>query len=280
MPLLNPTELIKAAQKNGTAIVSFNVHNLETIQGVIEGAYIENSPVIIQTTPGTLKHTGIEYIYEIVKTASLMYDIPIALHVDHCRDFKLIMECIRHGYTSVMIDASHLPYKENIKAVKHVVECAHAVGVAVEGELGRIGGIEDTIAEKDRTLLFTVPEEAKDFIDKTGIDTLAVAIGTAHGMYKGKPNLDFDRLIKIKEKVDIPLVLHGASGLSDEQIKESLKYGVAKINIATDLKIAMAKAIRDTLICTSEYDPRNYMGAAKQAIREVVIQKIRLCRQN
>lgn len=278
MALVNPMGFIKKAQEKGVAIASFNVHNLETIQAVCEGAYEENCPVIIQTTPGTLKHAGVEYIGAMVKAAAEKYDIPIALHVDHCSSFGTIMQCIRYGYTSVMIDTAHLPYEENVEMVKKVVEVAHSVGVAVEGELGKIGGVEDDLAVDARDAAFTVPSEAKDFVSKTGIDMLAIAIGTAHGEYKGEPKLDFERLSEIREVVDLPLILHGASGVPDYQIKESLKRGISKINIATELKIPMAAAIKETFEKKpTENDPRNYMGNAKNAVKAVVREKIRLC---
>lgn len=278
MSLVNPMSFIKKAQEKGIAIASFNVHNLETIQAVAEGAAEERCPVIIQTTPGTLKHAGIEYISAITKAASEMYDIPIALHVDHCTSFETIIKCIRCGYTSVMIDTAHLPYNENVDMVKKVVEIAHSVNVSVEGELGRIGGVEDDLKLDEKEALFTVPEEAYDFVNKTGLDMLAVAIGTAHGEYKGRPELDFARLEKIRNLVDIPLVLHGASGVYDEEIKRSLKLGICKINIATELKNPMAAAIKETFSKnSSENDPRKYMGNAKQMVKEVVKQKIRLC---
>lgn len=278
MALVNPMGFIRQAQRHHVAIASFNIHNLETVQAVVEGAAEENCPVIVQTTPGTLKHAGIPYIGAIVKAASEKYDIPIALHLDHCSSFETILQCIRCGYTSVMIDTAHLPYDENVAMVKKVVEVAHAVGVAVEGELGKIGGTEDDLTVDQRSASFTVPEEAKDFVDKTGIDMLAIAIGTAHGVYKGIPNLDFERLTAIRNTVDLPLILHGASGVPDDQIKESLKRGISKINIATELKLPMAAAIQDTFAKKpTENDPRNYMGNAKKAVKEVVKQKIRLC---
>lgn len=278
MSLVNPMSFIRKAQEKGVAIASFNVHNLETIQAVAEGAAEENCPVIIQTTPGTLKFAGIPYIAAIVKTTSELYDIPIALHVDHCTSYDTIVECIKYGYTSVMIDTAHLPYEENIEIVKKVVNYAKDFGVAVEGELGKIGGVEDDLAIDAREATFTVPEEAKDFVDKTGIDMLAIAIGTAHGEYKGEPKLDFERLSAIRKVVDLPLILHGASGVPDVQIKESLKRGISKINIATELKNPMAAAIKETFANNpKENDPRNYMGNAKIAVKEVVREKIRLC---
>lgn len=278
MALINPMSFVKKAAENGVGIASFNVHNLETIQAVAEGAAEENCPVIIQTTPGTLQHAGIPYIAAITKSASELYDIPIALHVDHCKSFETIIQCIRYGYTSVMIDTAHLPYEENIAMVKKVVEIAHSVGVAVEGELGKIGGVEDNLIVNEREATFTVPSEAKNFVEQTGLDMLAIAIGTAHGEYKGEPKLDFERLSAIRKLVDVPLILHGASGVPDVQIKESLKRGIAKINIATELKIPMAMAIKDCFANKpGETDPRNYMGMAKVAVKEVVREKIRLC---
>jgi len=278
MPLVNPLNFIKDAEAKGHAIAAFNIHNLETIQAVAEAAAEESCPVIFQTTPGTLKHAGIPYVAAIAKAAAKLYDIPMALHVDHCSCYDTIMECIRHGYTSVMIDTAHLAYDENVEMVKKVVEVAHKYGVAVEGELGKIGGVEDDLIVDERDASFTVPAQAADFVQKTGIDMLAIAIGTAHGEYKGEPNLDFPRLSEIRKLVDIPLVLHGASGVPDYQIKEALSRGISKINIATELKIPMANAIKEIFARSPhENDPRKYMGAAKEAVETVVREKIRLC---
>lgn len=278
MPLVSSLELIKKAKEKNVAIAAFNIHNLETIQAVIEGASEERAPVIIQTTPGTLKHAGIEYIGVIVKKAADMYNIPVALHVDHCPSFNTIVQCIKNNYTSVMIDGANLEYEENVKLVKRVTNMAHAVGIQVEGEIGRIGGVEDDMFVNSDEAALTIPSEAKKFVEDTGIDTLAIAIGTAHGMYKGEPKLDFDRLSAIEAIVDIPLVLHGASGVPDDSIKEAIKRGIAKINIATELKNPMAEAIVDTFAKNKdENDPRNYMGAAREAVKEVVKRKIRLC---
>jgi len=277
MALVSSLELIQKARKNKKAIAAFNIHNLETIQAVVEGAYEMNSPVIIQTTPGTLKHAGIESVSAIVKALAKKYDIPIALHMDHCPSFDTIVSCIQNGYTSVMIDGANYEYEENVQLVKSVVKMAHAVGIQVEGEIGKIGGVEDDMFVNEADASFTVPEEAKKFVDDTGIDTLAVAIGTAHGMYKGEPNLDFERIKAIDELVEVPLVLHGASGVPDEQVRRSIELGMAKVNIATELKNPMAVAIREKLSNPSENDPRNYMGAAKEAVKEVVKKKIKLC---
>jgi len=183
MPLVNPIEMIKKAQKRGYAIPAFNVHNLETVQAVVNGAVKMNSPVMIATTPGTIRHAGIEYISEIIKIAGKNSNIPIALHVDHCGDYDMLKSCVEHGYTSLMIDASKLSYEENIALTKRVVKMGHEAGACVESELGKIGGVEDDVSIDERDAAFTVPEEAVDFVRRTGIDTLAVAIGTAHGLY-------------------------------------------------------------------------------------------------
>lgn len=278
MPLVSSLELIKKAKEQKKAIAAFNIHNLETIQAVVEGAAEMRSPVIIQTTPGTLKHAGIEYVGAIVKKAADMYDIPIALHMDHCPSFDTIVKCIQNNYTSVMIDGAHLDYEANVELVRKVTQMCHAVGVQVEGEIGKIGGVEDDMFVNDADASFTVPSEAKQFVEDTGIDTLAIAIGTAHGMYKGEPKLDFERLSAIEDLVDVPLVLHGASGVPDESVREAIRRGIAKINIATELKNPMADAIKASFAKNAEEnDPRNYMGAAKAAVKKVVIDKIRLC---
>lgn len=278
MALINPLGVIKKAEQKGAAIAAFNVHNLETIQAVAEGAFEERAPVMIQTTPGTLKHAGIPYVAACCKAASELYDIPIALHMDHCPSYETIVQCIRYGYTSVMIDGADLPYAENVTLVRKVVEMAHYAGVAVEGELGRIGGTEDDLTVDAWEASLTVPEEAAAFVCDTGIDTLAIAIGTAHGIYKGEPKLDFERMKAIRSRVSVPLVLHGASGVPDAAIKQAVAGGICKINIATELKIPMAEAIQDVFRRKpSENDPRNYMGAAKAAVKDVVRRKIRLC---
>jgi tagatose bisphosphate family class II aldolase len=278
MSLVNPMNFIKKAQQKKVAIAAFNVHNMETIQAVIEGAAEERSPVIIQTTPGTLKHAGIPDVAAMVKAEAELYNIPIALHVDHCTSFETIIRCIRYGYTSVMIDGAHLPYEENVALVRKIVEIAHFADIAVEAELGKIGGTEDDLTLDEREATFTVPKEAETFVKATGIDTLAIAIGTAHGMYKGEPKLDFERLSSIRELLDLPLVLHGASGVPNDSIKEAVRRGICKINIATELKLPMALAIQECFRKNpGESDPRKYMGAAKQAVKRVVKDKIRLC---
>lgn len=281
MSLVNPLHFIEKAREKGVAIPAFNIHNMETIQAVLEAAAEERTPVIIQTTPGTLKHAGIPYIVANVKTGSELYDIPVALHLDHCSSYETIMQCIRQGYTSVMVDGSELPYDDNVKLVCEVVKVAHSVGVNVEGEIGRIGGTEDdmTVDEKEATL--TIPEEARSFAESTGIDIMAIAIGTAHGEYVGEPKLDFERLADINKITTTPLVLHGASGVPDNSIRRAIGEGICKINIATELKIPMANSIKKCFADNpAENDPRKYMGLAKEAVKQVVREKIRLCGSN
>ena len=278
MALVNPREILYRAQKEGYAIPAFNVHNLETIQAVVQGAAKLNAPVMIATTPGTIKHAGVDYISAIVKTAAKKYDIPIALHADHCGDYDLLEQCVAHGYTSLMIDASKLDYEDNIYITRKVVALGHANNVCVEAELGKIGGVEDDVSVDEKQAALTMPNEAFDFVKKTGIDTLAVAIGTAHGIYKGEPKLDFERLKAIADKVDIALVLHGASGVPAEAVKKAISYGICKVNIATELKIPFADAIKKVFNENpEENDPRNYMGAGRNAARTMVECKIKMC---
>lgn len=281
MHLINPLKMLQFASENGFAIPSFNVHNLETIQAVCEGAMAENSPVMIQTTPGTVNYAGLQYVTAIIKRAAEINNIPMALHLDHCPSYEMVVQCVVNGYTSIMIDGAELPFEENVALVKKTVEMAHAAGVAAEGELGRLGGVEDDLEVSEADAAFTVPEEAVEFVEKTGIDFLAIAIGTAHGLYKGIPKLDFKRLSEIRKLVSIPLVLHGASGLADEQVTEAVQRGISKINIATELKIPFADTIRKRLNDNpKDTDPRNYLAAARDEVVKVVRHKIKICQSN
>jgi tagatose 1,6-diphosphate aldolase GatY/KbaY len=269
--------MLEDAKKNKYAVGAFNVHNLETLKAVAKAAYEMRSPLILQTTPGTIKHAGEDYIAAMAKVASEKYDIPIALHLDHGNSFDLVVKCIRAGYTSVMIDGSELSYEQNVELTKKVVEVAHAVGVTVEAELGSIVGVEDDMYVKEDKSAFTDPEMAADFVEKTGVDSLAIAIGTAHGMYKGEVKLDFERLKEIASLVDIPLVLHGASGVPDELVKKAIALGICKLNIATELKIPFANAIKEVFKNNpDESDPRKFLAPGEKAIEEVVKEKIKL----
>ncbi len=270
-------EILEEAKKGQYAVGAFNANNMEIVQAIMESAQEENSPVILQASQGALRYAGIEYITSMVMTAAEKVSVPVALHLDHGTSFEQAMLCIRHGFSAVMFDGSKLPLEENISLTAKVVEVAHAVGVSVEGELGRIGGTEDDISVDEKDALFTNPQEALHFVESTEVDALAVAIGTAHGPYKGEPRLDFDRLEEIKEKVDTPLVLHGASGVSDDSICRAVGLGICKINIDTDIRQAFTRGVSMVLEETpAEYCPRKLLTPAKEEMKKVIKAKMRL----
>ncbi len=278
MNIVSTKEMLLDARKNNYAIPAFNIHNLETMQAVLEGAYEMKSPIIIATTPGTVNYAGMDFLVNMAEAGAKNFNIPIALHLDHCTDVDFIKECISAGYKSVMIDASKLDYNKNIAITKDVVEFAHKYGATVEAELGKIGGVEDDIIVDEKDAYLTDPNMALDFIEKTNIDSLAIAIGTAHGLYKFEPKLDIDRLKEINEVVSIPLVLHGASGVPEESVKQAVRHGICKINVSTELKIAFVKEIRKYLEENpSANDPRSYLTPGKKAIKEIVMYKIKIC---
>lgn len=277
MALVPMSCLLEQARKGGYAVGAFNTNNLEIVQGIVEAAEEMESPVILQASQGAIKYAGLDYIVAIVKAASERVKVPIALHLDHGTSFEQAVQCIRAGFSAVMFDGSKHPFEENIAKTLEVVKVAKTVGVTVEGELGRIGGTEDDIKVTDREALMTVPEEAQEFVTRTGVDALAVAIGTAHGPYKGEPRLDFDRLQKIRDLVDIPLVLHGASGVPEEAIQRAISIGICKINIDTDLRQAFTAAVVKVLTDKpDEFDPRKLLGPAREALKQVVKEKITL----
>ena len=222
--LVTGREILEDAHRNNYGVGAFNVNNMEIVQAIIEAAEETNSPVILQASQGGIKYAGIEYIAALGKVAAEKAKVPVALHLDHGTDFNQIMLCIRHGFTSVMIDGSRFELEDNINITKKVVEVAHAVGVSVEAELGKIGGTEDHISVSEAEATFTDPDEAVRFVEETNVDSLAIAVGTAHGVYKGEPKLDFDRIKIIKERVNIPLVLHGSSGVPSEAIKGCIPW--------------------------------------------------------
>ncbi len=276
--MINSKELLLHAQKNGYAVPAFNCHNLETIQVIVETANELRSPVIIAGTPGTFDYAGRDYIQSIVETAAKKYNIPIVLHLDHHTKIEDIEASLKLGTKSVMIDASHHSYDENIAIVKKVVELAHKFDATVEAELGILGGQEDDLVVNEKDSKYTNPQQAVDFVKKTGIDSLAVAIGTAHGLYKEDTKLDFERLKEIRSLVTIPLVLHGASGVPEEAVKKAISLGITKVNIATELKIPFSHKLREYLVThPEENDPRKYMKDAKKAMAEVVKEKILMC---
>lgn len=300
MALITTKEMFKKALVNDYAVGAFNVNNMEIIQGIVDAASIENAPLILQVSAGARKYAKPAYLLKLVEAAIEDTGLDIALHLDHGEDFDICKKCIDDGFTSVMIDGSKHPFKENIALTKQVVEYAHAHGVVVEAELGKLAGVEDNIKVDAHSATFTDPDEAVEFVERTGVDSLAIAIGTSHGAYKfkGEPYLDYERLKKIHSLLpDTPLVLHGASsvlkefvdrcnkfggqipgaqGVPEEMIRESTKYGICKVNIDTDLRLAMTAEIRRILIENpSEFDPRKYLGPGRDAITKMVQHKIR-----
>jgi fructose-bisphosphate aldolase class II len=287
------------ARQRAYAVGAFNINNLETVLAVSEAAVEEKSPAIVAVTPSAIKYAGLPYVSKIAKTAAELCAVPMSLHLDHGEDFDTVSKCIGAGFTSVMIDGSHLKFEENIALTKRVVDLARPRGVAVEAELGRLAGVEEKTVEEKEAIL-TDPDSAKEFVERTGVDALAVAVGTSHGAYKFKtePKLDFERLRAISDRVYVPLVLHGASsvpawliekaskygaelggakGIPEEHIKKAISLGIAKINIDTDLRLAFTATVREVLANSpKEFDPRKIMGPAKEAMKEVVRGKMRL----
>jgi len=277
MPLVTVKELLAAAEKENYAVGAFNCNNMEIIQAIVGAAEEEQAPVIIQASQGAIKYAGLEYIVAMTKLAAEKSMVPIALHLDHGTDFDQVMKCIRYGFTSVMFDGSKLPTEENIAITNKVLEVARAVGVSVEAELGKIGGTEDNVTVTEREASLTAPEDAVEFVRRAPVDALAVAIGTAHGQYKGKPELDFERLEKIDSMVDTPLVLHGSSGVPEDDIRKAVERGIRKVNIDTNIREAFVTGVKEEISSNpNEIDPRKILGPAKERMKMVVREKIRL----
>jgi len=277
MPLVSLREVLKKAEEGSYAVGAFNCNNMEIVQAIVEAAEAEKAPVIIQASQGALKYAGLNYIVSLVRAAAESTRVPVVLHLDHGTDREQVLKALRAGFTSVMLDGSKFPLEENIAITRQVVEIARPMGVSVEGELGRIMGTEDHIQVSSYEATFTDPEEAQRFVRETGVDALAVAVGTAHGVYKGEPRLDFERLKKIRERPQIPLVLHGSSGVPDEALRQAISLGVRKVNIDTDIRIAFLKKVREELSSRpEELDPRKILGPAREAAREVIRHKMRV----
>ena len=276
MGLVGFKEMMENAQKGKYAIGAFNVENMEMVKAVLSAAEELKAPVILQTTPSTVSYGGATTYAAIVRAEADNYNISVCLHLDHGNSYELAMEAIEAGYSSVMIDGSPLEYEGNIEVSKRVVEVAHKKGIPVEAELGKVGGKEDDLEVEVDTN--TDPAKAQDFIERTGIDSLAVAIGTAHGFYEGTPVLDKERLSEINALTDIPLVLHGASGLTDEDVKDCISLGICKVNFATELRVAYTEAIRELLKEDAKvYDPKKLGKVGMAAVTEQVKQRIIVC---
>jgi fructose-bisphosphate aldolase class II len=269
------TELLAKAEAGGYAVGAFNANNMEIVQAIAMAAEKEQAPVIMQASQGAIKYAGLEYIIGLVKIAADSTRIPIALHLDHGTSFEQVVRCIRGGFSSVMFDGSQLPLEENIRITNKVLDLARPIGVSVEAELGKIGGTEDDISVEES--LYTDPREAEVFVKETGVDALAIAIGTAHGQYKGEPKLDFERLEKIRKLVNIPIVLHGSSGVPDAAITKAISMGIRKVNIDTNIREAFVARVRQEVDKNpNEIDPRKLLGPGRDAAVELIREKIRL----
>ena len=300
MPLVTSTEMFKKAYEGKYAVGAFNVNNMEIIQGIIEAAKIEQAPLILQVSAGARKYASHIYLMKLVEAAVEDSGLPICLHLDHGEDFEICKACVDGGFTSVMIDGSKHSFEDNIELTKRVVDYAHNKGVVVEAELGKLAGVEDAVKVDAKDATYTDPDQAVEFVERTGVDSLAIAIGTSHGAYKfkGKPELDFARLEKISNMLpNFPLVLHGASTVIPAFVEECNKYGGKldgaqgvpedmllkagtfgdyKINIDTDLRLAMTASVRKHLMeHPGDFDPRQYLKPARQAIQDMVAHKIR-----
>ena len=300
MPLVTTKDMFEKSMKEHFAIGAFNVNNMEIIQGIVDAAAEQNSPVILQASSSAIKYARVPYLKKMIEAALEEHDIPVVLHLDHGPDFETCKMCIDNGFTSVMIDGSKYDFEENVALTKKVVDYAHSHGVVVEAELGKLAGIEDDVNVSASDAMYTNPEQAKEFVERTGCDSLAIAIGTSHGAYKfkGEAKLRFDILAKVKELIpNTPIVLHGAStvipefveqcnkyggnipgakGVPDEILHEASISGVSKINVDTDLRLAMTGAIREVFTeDPSVFDPRKYLGVARTQIKDIVEHKIR-----
>ena len=299
MPLVTSTEMFKKAYEGHYAVGAFNVNNMEIIQGIVAAAQQEKSPLILQVSAGARKYANHIYLMKLVEAAIEDTGLPICLHLDHGEDFDICKACVDGGFTSVMIDGSKHPFEENIEMTRRVVEYAHERGVVVEAELGRLAGVEDAVKVNTKDATYTDPDQAVEFVERTGCDSLAIAIGTSHGAYKfkGDPYLDYERLEKVGKLLpDYPIVLHGAStvipefvekcnayggkvlgakGVPEDMLRKAATMAVCKINIDTDIRLAMTSAIREALCKDpSNFDPRSYLKPAREAVKQMVMHKI------
>lgn len=274
MPLVSMKEMLIQAKENKYAVGQFNINNLEFTQAILQAAQEENSPVILGVSEGAARYMGgFKLVVTMVKELMDEYKVtvPVAIHLDHGSSLEKCVQAIHAGFTSVMIDGSHHPLKENIELTKRVVEVAHAVGVSVEAELGRIGGQEDDIIADIESAYYAIPSECDQLVRETGVDCFAPALGSVHGPYKGEPNLGFDRMKEVMELTGVPLVLHGGTGIPTKDIQKAIMFGSAKINVNTESQISATKAVREVLAAKpNEYDPRKFLAPAREAIKNTV----------
>lgn len=266
--------ITKAKNEGGWAVPAFNAENLEMVQAIVAAAEEMRSPVMIQTTPSTVKYLTLHQAYAMVKAEADHATVPVCLHLDHCESYEGVAAALNAGYSSVMIDASKLPFEDNIATTIKVVADAKKLGIPVESELGTVGGKEDGLTAG---ISYTDPDEAVEFAERTNIDMFAVAIGTAHGFYKGEPKLNFELLAELRRRIDMPFVLHGGSGIPDEMVRRTIEGGICKVNFATELRAAATKAVRAALADEKIIDPKKFMGPAREAVKQLCIEKILLC---
>lgn len=277
MPLVSMNKFLPQAKAERFAVGQFNMNNLEYVQAIIEAGKEEKSPLIFGASEGAIRYMGLANVVALAKVAAEESGLPVALHLDHGSSFEMVMKCIQAGFSSVMFDGSQYPLEENIRLTKKVVEAAHAVGVSVEGELGTIGGVEDDLVVDDEDATIANPDEAIRFWKETQVDAMAIAVGTAHGMYKGEPHIRYDVIEKVSREIEAPIVLHGGSGVPDESIQKAISKGVGKINVNTENQVASTDVVRKLLAEQPDLiDPRKYLGPAREAIKEVVKGKMRL----
>lgn len=276
MPLVTSEQMLLDAQKGGYAVGAFNVENMEMLKAVVAAAEELRAPVMLQTTPSTVRYGTLETFKAMAAAEAEKATVPICLHLDHGSSYELVLKAIRAGYTSVMFDGSHETLEENIRLTRQAADAARACGIPIEGELGKVGGKEDDLEVEEDTN--TDPTQAKEFVEKTGVTSLAVAIGTAHGFYANKPVLDIERITEVKKLVSIPLVLHGASGLSDEAVKECVHRGMCKVNFATELRVVYTEAGKKLLSEDPKlFDPKKLGIAGMEAVKEFVKGRMLVC---
>lgn len=275
MPLTTTTEMLRKAQEQGYAVGAFNVENMEMAQAIISAAEELKAPVILQTTPSTVRYAGTDLYAANVRALAEKASVPVAMHLDHGDSFALCAQALRSGYTSVMIDGSKLPLEENIALTKKVCEMCSAAGIPVEGEIGRVGGKEDDL-ESDGG--YTIPEEAVQFEQESGLFSMAVGVGTAHGFYKEEPKLNKELISTLRGMLSAPMVLHGASGLSDEDVRECISRGICKVNFATELRVAYTQGVKAVLEENpSVFDPKAYGKEGRRRVKELVMERMRVC---
>ncbi|WP_277668939.1 class II fructose-bisphosphate aldolase [Caproiciproducens galactitolivorans] len=276
MPLTTSKQMLLDAQKGGYAVGAFNAENMEMVQAIIAAAEELRAPVMIQTTPGTIKYAGVDLYYANVSAAAKNASVPVAIHLDHGNSYELAVQALRAGYTSIMIDGSQEVLEKNIAITKYVVSACAPCGVPVEGELGKVGGKEDDT--EDSGVNYTDPEQAVRFVAETGVSSLAVGVGTAHGIYQTKPVLNVELIAELRKVLAVPMVLHGASGLTDKDIRNCVSCGICKVNFATELRIAFSDAVKEYLHQNpAVFDPKKYGAKAREAVKKQVMERMKIC---